>query len=156
MKAKAVLQKMLTVGARQEEVTEALAELGELMQEKSTYKELFKKVCRADTSFYICRYLIANTDGRLDGAEKAEKHILLCEYYLEAFAIEKYSDDWMELFEQIHDNTQELTDKMDEKIGFPIKGRPDYDSLEPKFFDIFHSIATKTIEDYYAQKGEDV
>ena len=35
MKAKAVLQKMLTVGARQEEVTEALAELQKLTQEKS-------------------------------------------------------------------------------------------------------------------------
>ncbi|MEW5833014.1 MAG: hypothetical protein AB1763_09285 [Campylobacterota bacterium] len=107
------------------------------------YKKLFYEACKIHTEFWVHRYLMSNAEGRWDGSEKAEKHIALCEFYLSCFGIDKVEE--YEIFEAVHDATQELTDSLDEQIGFPLKGRPDYDTLAPKFFDIFHEIAIKTL-----------
>jgi len=38
------------------------------------------------------------------------------------------------LFGRLHTKTQELTDYMDEVIGFPLNSIPDYDDMSKKFF----------------------
>jgi hypothetical protein len=113
---------------------------------KNDFEILFTASCRLHTNFMIGRYLMSNADGRWDGAEKAQRHIELCEFYLNCFGIDKIDE--YEAFEAVHDATQELTDNLDTMIGFPLKGRPNYDELEPKFFDIFHKIAIQTLFDY--------
>ncbi|MFA6629046.1 MAG: hypothetical protein WCS55_04685 [Sulfuricurvum sp.] len=100
----------------------------------------------------IGRYLMSNAEGRWDGSEKAQRHIELCEFYLNCFGIDKIDE--YEAFEAVHEATQELTDNLDTMIGFPLKGRPDYDDLEPKFFEIFHKIAVQTLFDYLKDEPE--
>lgn len=106
--------------------------------------DLFKNACRIHLDFAINRYLMANADGRADGAEKALRHREICSFYLAAFKGEdvewvaaRFTKDYVGL----HDYTQQLTDFLDEQIGFPIKGMPDYDLLVPLFFEKFHALA---------------
>lgn len=108
----------------------------------------FKNACYLALDFSISRYLIANTEGRLNGVEKAETHMEMCKFYIACkYGIETskvrrlYEDE----FQNLHKATQELTSYLDEKIGFPIKGRPDYDELLPKFFEEFHKISVETL-----------
>jgi hypothetical protein len=91
---------------------------------------------------------MCNADGRQDGAEKADRHDKLCRTFLAYhhkcnpdLSRRKHNDDWW----KVHNKTQELTSFMDEKIGFPLKGRPDYDKLAPLFFDMFIELATAAI-----------
>lgn len=35
----------------------------------------------------------------------------------------------------------------DQVIGFPVVGRPDYDTLEPLFFEKFHVLAMRALDD---------
>ncbi len=115
--------------------------------------KLFKKACEIHTQFLVYRYLMANADGRLDGCEKAKRHIELCEFYVainfgwsDPETVQSSVSGAMDLFKEIHDKTQaKLTDHMDEAIGFPIKGTPDYCKLAPLFFDVFHSVAISII-----------
>lgn len=111
--------------------------------------DLFKNACRIHTHFAIARYLMANSEGRLDGFEKAQRHIELCKFYVavargcsdpDEAAIE-YTED----LEKVHEATQELTGYLDERIGFPITGRPDYDKLIPLFFEQFHELAIESL-----------
>jgi len=93
--------------------------------------------------FSIARYLLANTHGRLDGHEKAERHIELSAIFIASkrlCSIEKAkSDEYLML---IHDATRKLTDCLDEEIGFPINECPDnYDELSRRFFDKFLKLA---------------
>jgi hypothetical protein len=86
--------------------------------------------------FDIRRYLMANSIQRLDGAEKADRHIkiskTLCKFVL--------CDDTDRMSIEVHDFLADiLTDKMDEVIGFPIHTPlygEDYDILADKFFDV--------------------
>lgn len=93
----------------------------------------------------IYRYLLSNAHGRLNGYEKAEKHIELSAIFIASkllCSIEeaKHDDRWI----LIHDATQELTDNLDREIGFPIHESPDnYDELARKFFDRFLKLAEK-------------
>jgi len=77
------------------------------------------------------RYLIANTAGRQDGAEKAQRHMNLCHTYLKVMHGLEYKHSLM-MF--IHDYSQSLTSYLDEKIGFPVYDKhPDYSTLSRLF-----------------------
>ena len=113
--------------------------------------------------FDIHRYLMSNADGRWDGSEKATRHVNLSHTYVasrhgtsqEAAGRIRYIShgEYEEmLYTHIHDHTQELTGSMDEVIGFPIEGRPDYDTLAPKFFKEFIRLA----DEAYAEVEEDI
>ena len=102
----------------------------------------------------IMRYLMSNTEGRRDGAEKAHWHIELTHIYM-ASILFCHKDathyvrepDGMELFEDIHDHTQELTSYLDTEIGFPLDDRrPDYKTLIPKFFKRFIELADEAVQ----------
>lgn len=110
----------------------------------------FKHFCWLNTQFMITRYLMSNADGRLNAAEKAAKHMELCIFYVAAIrgidtdAVRRcYPRD----YQAVHEKTQELTSCLDTAIGFPITGRPDYERLEPEFFDRFHDLALKSLND---------
>lgn len=110
--------------------------------------KLFKNACRLHLQFPIMRYLISNTDGRLDGAEKALRHLEMSYFYVAAIKgvdTETVRLDHHDEYMAVHDTTQELTDNLDEAIGFPLRGRPDYDDLAPKFFEQFHALAMKAL-----------
>jgi hypothetical protein len=90
-----------------------------------------------------------NADGREDGYEKAQNHMSLCRFYVALFR-NCETDDVLTIEDKaVHDTTQELTDNLDEQIGFPLKGRPDYDNLAPMFFRKFHEIAMITLQERY-------
>ncbi|MDO9099682.1 MAG: hypothetical protein Q7V53_02910 [Caldisericota bacterium] len=106
-----------------------------------------KTACRIHTEFMINRYLIANTHGRWDGAEKAQRHIELCKFYVAIFTGVMLDDVLLaDEFERVHEATQALTDNMDEVIGFPLESRPDYDRLAPLFFEHFHALAVEALQ----------
>lgn len=106
--------------------------------------DLFKNACRIHLDFMIHRYLMANAEGREDGAEKAQRHLEMCYFYLAAFngvSEDQARRDFIDEYSALHDHTQALTDYLDEQIGFPLKGRPDYETLAPLFFERFHELA---------------
>lgn len=106
--------------------------------------------------FDINRYLMANTAGRLNGGEKAERHLALCTTYCMVMldvglpngdrAFGRLSSERRSLMMFIHDWTQTLTGYMDTEIGFPIEDRPDYDKLAPKFFARFIELCEEAVE----------
>ncbi len=107
--------------------------------------------CRIGTDQFIHRYLMSCSAGREDGALKAVMHRHLCEFYVAVYY--GYADPDQSARKNhpackaVHRATQEgLTDYMDEVIGFPINGRPDYDKLGPAFFDKFHAIAVEALK----------
>lgn len=115
-------------------------------------KQMFKQACRLHLDHTINRYLMSNAHGRLDGAEKAQRHIQLCTFYVAAVrgvddldmvrrGLESHEDD----FQAVHEATQALTDHLDEVIGFPLDDRPDYDALVPLFFERFHELALQAL-----------
>lgn len=114
--------------------------------------DMFKNACQLATRFAVARYLMSCADGRCNGAEKAQRHMELCAFYTcTALGIAdpdlaRRDDEGEALFDAIHEGTQSLTDSMDEVIGFPLKGRPDYDTLIPAFFNEFHRLAMISIE----------
>lgn len=110
-------------------------------------KEMFKRACLISNERRIARYLMANAEGRLDGYEKAQKHMELCEFYvLAVLGVKKTGIGVCDHFDKLHRDTQEaLTDRLDEVIGFPLKGRPDYSDLLPKFFEVWHETALKSL-----------
>lgn len=111
--------------------------------------DIFKNACRIHTSMMVARYLMSNAEGRWDGAEKAQRHRELCQFYVAA--VRGVSDpesvpvDFYDEYVRVHDHTQQLTDNLDIEIGFPEKGRPDYERLEPKFFERFHALALEAL-----------
>lgn len=110
--------------------------------------DLFKNACRIHTDFMVARYLMSNADGRQNGVEKATRHGELCRFYVAVVrgcdpdhAARDYMDDYL----AVHESTQALTSYLDEQIGFPLTGRPDYDHLGPMFFERFHELAMTTL-----------
>lgn len=105
--------------------------------------------CRVHTDFMVNRYLMSCSDGREDGAEKALRHSELCSFYVAV--VHGFSDpdvarrEREEAYMAVHTETQHLTDYMDEVIGFPLSGRPDYDALAPAFFKRFHTLAMQAL-----------
>lgn len=111
---------------------------------------MFKQACRLHLDHAIHRYLMSNAAGRINGAEKATRHIELCTFYVAAVRgiddLDKVRRNVGEAdYQSVHQATQALTDHLDEVIGFPIKDRPDYDALAPKFFEHFHELAMKAL-----------
>lgn len=87
----------------------------------------------------IHRYLMANTYGREDGCERAERHMNISAIILSFITVKKYHEihDFPKM-KVIHDYLAEiLTDKMDEVIDFPIKREiHDYDEYIWRFFNV--------------------
>lgn len=117
------------------------------------FEKILKTACRIHTADMIHRYLMVNAEGRQDGALQAHWHIKLCQFYT-ALAFNYFDPDKVivfkdgadDLFDKIHEATQDkLTDHLDTVIGFPLKGRPDYDRLAPLFFVHLHRIAMEQI-----------
>ncbi len=111
-------------------------------------REALKQALWLASELAVNRYLMSCADGRWNGAEKAERHDELCRLYVAVFrgvhtdkVRETHALDWS----LVHDATQVLTDSMDDEIGFPITGMPDYDALAPKFFERFHTLATDAL-----------
>jgi hypothetical protein len=109
----------------------------------------FKRALRNATSFLIARYLMANSHGRLDGHEKAERHRDLCLIFVSALCdipIDEVRRQRNEpKYQAVHTETQQLTGYLDREIGFPLTSHPDYDVLEPKFFNRFYQLAVKAL-----------
>jgi hypothetical protein len=98
----------------------------------------------------IMRYLNACADEYENGAVKAEVHFGLSSIFVAGYCmceIERAANFYYTRWSLVHDKTQELTDYLDEEIGFPRKGDPDYEELAPKFFDKFYDIAKKALDD---------
>ena len=117
-----------------------------------TAEQMFKQACRLHLDHAIHRYLMSNADGRQNGGEKAMYHIELCTFYVAAVRgvddlamVRRGAESLEDDFQAVHDCTQELTSYLDEAIGFPLKGRPDYDALAPLFFERFHSLAMQAL-----------
>lgn len=116
-------------------------------------KNLLRMMCR----FEIARYLMANAYGRWDGAEKAQRHESLSKIFVAWWFSLEGPDEAGSLmtgggdrptqlvYRVVHDATQDLTDNMDEKIGFPLESRPNYGELEPKFFEAFYTLAVDAL-----------
>ena len=124
---------------------------GRLEDEVQRRERMLEAACRLHTDFIIGRYLMANAHGRWNGAEKAVRHRDLCSFYVAVFhqyddaeraARERRSD-----YEAVHKATQRLTDNLDQEIGFPLDGPPDYHKLVPAFFKRFHSLAMQALRD---------
>jgi hypothetical protein len=99
-------------------------------------------------NFNIHRYLMSNAQGRWNGAEKAMCHIELCKLYVAVVRLTEPDAVMMEHMEDwkaVHDKTQELTDHLDEVIGFPLSDTPDYDNLAPLFFEKFITLAGEAL-----------
>lgn len=119
--------------------------------------DLFKQACKIHTQHIIVRYLMSNADGRQDGAEKAHRHQELCSFYV---AVVRGLDD-LDLvrrkcetdYKAVHSSTQKLTDYLDEAIGFPLEGGPDYAKLAPLFFERFHGLALEALNRHGESNG---
>lgn len=112
-------------------------------------KKQLERALRNLVSFDIHRYLMANTHGRQDGFEKAQEHRELCEAFISVILdvpLYEIHRNHEEEYQKVHTATQKLTSFLDREIGFPLKSHPDYDDLEPKFFDKFYAIALKTLK----------
>lgn len=94
--------------------------------------------------FPIHRYLMSNAHGRWDGAEKAQRHMELCQIVVavtRGIELEDVRQTNEADYEAVHHKTQELTDHLDEVIGFPLESDPNYDSLAAMFFVRFVALA---------------
>lgn len=106
--------------------------------------DTLRNACRIHLDPMIHRYLIANSDGRWDGAEKSLRHKEMCQFYV---ALQRGLADPEDVlvsdpeYVRVHQATQTLTDRLDEAIGFPLVGQPDYDCFIAPFFERFHELA---------------
>ncbi len=128
-------------------------------------KNLLKMMVR----FESLRYLMSNADGRWDGAEKATRHINLSDAFVAwwfglpsvshggRFNVNsgKYKDSFNSISTTVRNATRPLTDHLDEVIGFPLEGRPNYDDLMPKFFDHFYDLAVEKLQEITDSLDED-
>lgn len=111
--------------------------------------DLIKRAMWRLTAHDVTRYLIANTSGRLDGAEKAERHRRLTEHYLKVWRGPEADDldDFDPEFVTLRQVTRALTDRLDTAIGFPLADKwPDYDTLAVAFFERFHALAVAHLD----------
>lgn len=114
-----------------------------------TDKQRFRHTCWMGMEFDIHRYLMANAEGRQDGAEKAFNHIRLCCFMISAYTLDPKDavNSSHPLFKAVHTGTQVLTDFLDDEIGFPVRGEPKYDELAVKFFDRFFVLSIKAMKE---------
>jgi|JI10StandDraft_1071094.scaffolds.fasta_scaffold16637_12 hypothetical protein len=118
--------------------------------------QMLETACRIHTDFTVGRYLMANAEGRWNGAEKALRHRELCSFYVAFFHghsdPEKAARQEGGSYAAVHTATQKLTDHLDEVIGFPLKGQPDYDKLAAAFFERFHALAMEALVSHQCAK----
>lgn len=107
--------------------------------------ELFKQACWLHCQTTIIQYLLSNTHGRENGTAKAIHHAELCRFYVAVVKnvsdVELVRHSFEDEYQAVHLKTQELTDYLDEVIGFPLDSSPDYEALAPLFFINFHQLA---------------
>jgi hypothetical protein len=97
----------------------------------------------------IPRYLAVCADGYENGSAKSIIHIHLCDIFIAGYCmceIERAMSLYYTRWHIVHEATQELTDYMDDEIGFPKKGTPDYEKLSPLFFDKFFDLAKNALD----------
>lgn len=103
--------------------------------------------------YAIHRYLMANTTGRLDGAEKASRHMEISNIFValtKTIDLDRVGVHHLDLRNKIHDHTQKLTSHMDAEIGFPVGDRfPDYDNLAQRFARRFVDLASEVLKQEY-------
>lgn len=111
--------------------------------------DLLKSACWLHTEPMIARYLMANAEGRWDGAEKAQRHGEMCSFYVAlVYGIQdpdRAQAEQPEACRAVRRASRALTDNLDQVIGFPLRGKPDYAVLAPKFFEHFHKMALETL-----------
>ena len=96
----------------------------------------------------IGRHLASHAGCSWSSASKANAHEELCKFYVAVYRgidpdrVRRYHED---AYQAVHAATQALTDHLNEEIGFPLMGKPDYDRLEPAFFERFHELATQQL-----------
>lgn len=107
----------------------------------------------------IVKYLLVNTEGLLNGSEKADHHRSLCNTYLASVLLVMPRDihrdfDSMDMFDFVHTKTQDLTSFLDDEIGFPLYDRniPDYAEYTVLFFNKFIKYADDGMKQYYEWK----
>lgn len=100
--------------------------------------------CRIALFPVIYRYLLSHEEGRWSGYEKAQRHREMLQFYI---AMQTGVSDPEKIdvtdarYKLLHGATRVVTDHLDEVLGFPLQGKPDYDRLVPLFFEAFHRIA---------------
>jgi hypothetical protein len=94
----------------------------------------------------IIQYLRANAKGSENSCMKADHHLMLSYIYVASkvgivdpdLAPRVHNTTHSMMYSKIHDATQELTDFLDEEIGFPLEDpRPNYYHFAPLFFKEF-------------------
>ncbi len=115
-------------------------------------RTFFKNACRIHTDMLVHRYLLSCSEKHGNGVLKATVHAELCAFYVAVFrdmddldAVRRHHESDYQAVRTATAN--DLTDCLEDKIGFPIRGRPDYHSLAPVFFDRFHEIAVATMQE---------
>lgn len=115
-------------------------------------KRALRNACWLGVNFTVVRYLLVNLHARLDGAEKAERHRELCNFYTAVLTgedPERAQAFQPEVHDAIHRRTQAaLTDRLDETIGFDPKGGGDHAAQTRAFFEIFHATAFGVAADF--------
>jgi len=118
--------------------------------------------------FPVMRYLICNTPGRQDGAEKAHVHKTLCENFIAFTKLVEPDDAWDYkrrtskkysgtpgqagfligdgLYDFVHDHTQKLTSHLN-TIGMPLDTgkQPDYDAMAEAFTREFFRLGNEAV-----------
>jgi hypothetical protein len=111
--------------------------------------DFFKNACRLHTKFLVSRLLISSAYGGWMSAEKSQRHMQLCRFYVAAVRGMDDTEQVMvgcEDFKFVKDQTLNLTDNLNESIGFPLDYPPDYEKFEPLFFEKFHLLALKALK----------
>jgi hypothetical protein len=101
-----------------------------------------KQALRKALDFDIARYLMVNSINRIDGSERAERHMniskTICGFIFNIKPSEKHhymiTGSWLAVHDYLADV---LTDRMDEVIGFPVfEPLHDVDTYKERFFDV--------------------
>ena len=98
-----------------------------------------KYMLSAALDFPVHRYLLANTYGREDPCERAQRHLEIARVLTE-FVLCRRCHEFMDhaKIKCVHDYLAEiLTDNMDKVIAFPVFERPkDYDEMVRRFIEV--------------------
>jgi hypothetical protein len=101
-----------------------------------------RQALRKALDFDITRYLIVNSINKIDGGERADRHVniskAICHFIFDINPKEKYhytiSASWLAVHDYLADV---LTDRMDEVIGFPVfQPLYDVDMYKDRFFNV--------------------
>lgn len=109
------------------------------------WQKLLKITCRIHTIWPVRHYLMSQAQGQQDAGEATSTLTELCQFYAAALRgcseprpVMQYLEDD---YRRIDLATRALTEHLHASIGFPLWGTPDYETLEPLFFEKFHALA---------------